>query len=91
MPLQQLVHLLELEVVVGVQGDLSPVSLDLRHRVLEVVALAHLARHVGERIVDLGQIGLGNDIERRHLSLRPSFCCGHEDSTDANRAARGPD
>ena len=40
-------------------------------RVLEVVALAHLARHVGERIVDLGEVGLRDDVERRHFRPPP--------------------
>jgi hypothetical protein len=73
MALQQLVHLLELELVVGVDGDLGVLAFDLRLGTFEVVTLAHLAAHIGERIVDLGKIGLRDDIERRHGSVFALF------------------
>src|SRR5262249_3681730 len=57
-PLQQLVHLLELQLVVRVDGDFGVLPFDAGLGPLEVVALAHLARHIGERVVDLGKIGL---------------------------------
>src|SRR4029079_12931387 len=71
MPLQQFVHLLELQLIVGIDGDLGAVPLDPGLRVFEIIALAHLARHVGERIVDLLEVGFRDDVERRHRKAPP--------------------
>jgi hypothetical protein len=66
MALNKLVHLLELQVVIGLDGEFLFVPLDAAMRALEVIALGNLPRDILERIIDLGEIGLGNDIEGGH-------------------------
>ncbi len=70
MPLQQFMHLLQLQVVVGVDGQLLLLPLHLAMRPLEVVSLLDLASHILQRVVDLGKVGLGNNVEAGHGQVR---------------------
>jgi len=55
MHFQQLVHLLELQLVIGEQGDEPFLPLDSAFAALEVETRADLARDPGERVVDLAR------------------------------------
>src|SRR5258707_9365156 len=66
MRLQELVHLLQLEVVVGEHRHGALLALDRAVAALEVEARRDLAAHPGERVVDLGEVELGDDVETRH-------------------------
>src|SRR6266850_4619708 len=69
MHFQQLMHLLELQLVISEQGDQAFLPLDRAFAALEVEARADLARDPGERVVDLGQVEARDDVEARHGSL----------------------
>src|SRR3546814_5870676 len=63
---QQLVHLAQLQVVVGEEGEDGLLALDRAVRALEVVARADLPLHAGDGVVDFVEIGFGDDVEGRH-------------------------
>ena len=71
MSLKQFVHLPQLGIVVGENGDLGLLALHLALRSLEVVTLANLAHQILKRVVHLGEVGLGHDVKRRHGGLSP--------------------
>src|SRR5438270_809833 len=76
MHLQQLVHLLQLELVVGDDVEHAFLTLDLAFAALEVEARPDLARYSGEGVVDFGKLDPRNDVEARHgrlLLLRKRF------------------
>src|SRR5205807_5526993 len=64
--LQQLVHLFELQLVIGGQRDLALVARDRAFAALEVEPGRDLAVDAGDRVVDLGKLDPGNNIEARH-------------------------
>src|SRR3546814_3332778 len=66
-----LVHLLQLQVVVGQDDDLALLALDRAFRALEVEPLIDLAADRIEGIVDLVHVGLGDDVEGRHWTWAP--------------------
>ena len=66
MHLQQFVHLLQLEIVVGDQRDRALLALDRAFAALEVEAGRDLALDPGDRVVDLGEIEAGDDVKARH-------------------------
>ncbi len=63
---QQLLQLLELHFVIGMDGDIAIGVLGAALRSLEVVALVDLTHQIGNGVVDLGKVGFGNDIECGH-------------------------
>jgi len=69
MHLQELVHLLQLEVVIGDELDLSLVAVDRGFAALEIEAGRDLALDRGDRIIDLSEIDAGNDVKARHWSV----------------------
>src|SRR5690606_18202813 len=69
--LHQLVHLLQLERIVRDKGDLRTAAGDRRFRALEVEPRGDLALHAFDRVVDLGEVGLGDDVEAGHAGYAP--------------------
>src|SRR5204862_2951487 len=69
MHLQELVHLLQLEVVIGDELDLSLVAVDRGFAALEIEAGRDLALDRGDRIIDLSEMDAGNDVKARHWSV----------------------
>ena len=79
--LQQLVHLLQLQIVVGEDGELAFLAFDRAFAALEVEARRDLAGDAGERVVDLGEIDPRDDVEARHpplLGSRQLDAFGHD-------------
>lgn len=75
MDLQQLLDLAQLHLVIGENLEDALLIGDARFAVLEVEARRDLAGKAGERVVDLGEIETGYDIEARHvkpLGTRPN-------------------
>jgi hypothetical protein len=66
MGLQQLMHLLQLGLIIGIEGEHRLLPLDLALGILEVETGRDLAFDIVQRIVDLVQVGLGNDVETGH-------------------------
>ena len=64
--LEQLVHLLQFQFVVGDEGDLALLALDRAFAALEIEPSGDLAVDAGDGVVDLGKVDPGNDIEARH-------------------------
>ena len=69
MHFQQLVHLLQLELVVGDDVEHALLTLDLAFAALEVEARPDLARNSGKGVVDFGKLDPRNDVEARHGRL----------------------
>ena len=79
MHLQQFVHLLQLEIVVGDEVERAFLALDRAFAALEVEAGRDLAVDPGDGVVDFGEIEAGDDIKARHGRSSPqmirSRCC----------------
>src|SRR6516225_8666614 len=69
MHLQKLVHLLQLELIVGEDSKDAFLPIDPASAALEIEARSDLARHSGHGIVDLGKIDPRNDVEAWHSRL----------------------
>ena len=69
MHLQQFVHLLQLELVVGDDVEHAFLTLDLAFAALEVEARPDLAGNSGKGVVDFGKLDARNDIEAGHGCL----------------------
>ena len=73
MAFHQFLHLLQLELVVGVKGDHQLVAFNAAFAAFEIVACADLALGALEGVIDLGQVGTRNDIETWHGDLAISY------------------
>src|SRR3989442_11088189 len=70
---QHVHHLVELELVVGVDGEQQLTLLDARVRALEVEAIGDFLVGLLDRVPDFLPVDLGNDVERRHYcALTPA-------------------
>src|SRR3954470_21806081 len=82
--LQQLLHLLQLHFVIGEEGDDLFLALDGAFRTLEIEPGVDLAPGAVDGVVDLGQVGLGNDIEGWHVEpLGACLVAGPDSATKA--------
>src|SRR6185369_14751629 len=68
---QDVEHLAELELVVGIEGDLLVLELDLRRRALEVEARADLLAGLVDGVLHLDQIRIEDGIEAGHAGTLP--------------------
>src|SRR5207244_1266292 len=66
---QKLVHLLQLEFIVGADRQNTLLTLDGAFAALEIEACPDLARHTGKGIVNLSEVDPRNDVEARHGRL----------------------
>src|SRR5580658_848744 len=62
----QFVDLFQLEHVIGLDGQRLVLAVDLAGAALEIEAGFDFAGDVRERVIDLGEVRLGNDVETRH-------------------------
>src|SRR5271155_1298251 len=91
MHLQQLVHLLQLELVVGDDVEHAFLTLDLAFAALEVEARPDLAGNSRKGVVDFGKLDPRNDVEARHgrLSASKEISVRYSAPTNQNQRRSG--
>src|SRR6185437_6570601 len=68
---QQLLHLAQLQLVIGENGQGALLPRDLRLAALEIEARGDLAAEAGEGVIDLGKVQPRDDVETRHGGSAP--------------------